>query len=361
MSHCVTHVTLCDRCNATETVAFKLNFFCRCIKYNMPRRFRKSRPIRRRKNVMRKRPFRKGRQFRKKIGLNHIRVKSLGLGTSFSKTFLRPNKFGSAMRKKYWLGAKRQYQKSVASFIEADGLSNFTQNYFAVNYFSPGDMNEALTAYAQEPGATGDNDNTARFYWNKVIAEILMTNSSNTNVMIDIYTFASKRDTLDSPAKTWYDSMQDQVSGTTLDITRQNYGISPLDAVGVTSQYKCYKVTHIMLSPGQSHKHSHTQHLCRPIGNEMLDEAVEGVQAALRGITHYDLIVARSATVESGTNNALAGISPMKLNYYFTKKYEYKYVFDNTTDFKYALPSEPTTGNAIYNQGSGASAAPVRI
>ena len=107
--------------------------------------------------------------------------------------------------------------------------------------------------------------------------------------------------------------------------------------------------------------HTHIQHLARPINNQTIDEAVEGVQAALRGITQYDLIVARSATVESGTNNAMAGIAPMKLNYYITKKYEYKFVFDNTTDFKYSLPVEPTTGNQIYNIGSGAAAAPVRI
>lgn len=315
-------------------------------------------PRRRARKVVRR--MRKGRQFRK-VGPSHIKVKSLNLGTSFSKTVLRPNKFGVAMRKKYWIGAKRQYQKNIASFIECDGTSTFTQNYFAINYFSPGDMNEALTAYSQQPGATGDNNNTSRFYWNKVISDVTMTNSSNTNCILDIYTFTCKRDTLDSPAKQWYDGLQDQVSGTTLDITRQNYGITPLDCVAVTSNFKCYKVTHVMLAPGQSHIHSHTQHLCRPIGNETLDEAIEGVQAGLRGITQYDLIVARSATVESGTNNALAGIAPMKLNYYVTKKYDYKYVFDNTTDFKYVLPVEPTTGNAIYNQGSGASAAPVRI
>lgn len=297
----------------------------------------------------------------RRMGPNHIRVKTLNLGTSFSKTVLRPNKFGVAMRKKYWIGAKRQYQKNVASFVEADGTSTFTQNYFAINYFAPGDMNETLTAYSQEPGATGDNDNTARFFWNKCIAETTMTNSSNTNLIIDIYTFSSKRDTLDSPAKLWYDSMQDQSSGTTIDYTRGTYGLTPLDAIGVTSQYKCYKVTHVMLGPGQSHKHCHTQHLCRPINNQTLDESIEGVESALRGITQYDLIVARSASIESGTNNALAGISPMRLNYYITKKYEYKYVFDNTTDYRYSLPVEPTTGNAIYNMGSGASAAPVRI
>lgn len=315
-------------------------------------------PRRRARKVVRR--MRKGRQFRK-IGPSHIKVKQLALGTSYSKTVLRPNKFGVAMRKKYWIGAKRQFQKNIASYIDCNGSSTFTQNYFAVNYFAPGDMNEALTAYSQQPGATGDNNNTSRFYWNKVIADITMTNSSNTNCIIDIYTFSAKRDTLDSPVKLWYDGMQDQASGTTIDITRQNYGNTPLDSVAVTSQFKCYKVTHVMLAPGQSHVHSHTQHLCRPIGNEMLDEAIEGVQASLRGITQYDLIVCRSGTIEAGSNNALAGIAPMKVNYYVTKKYEYKYVFDNTTDIRYSLPVEPTTGNAIYNQGSGASAVPTTI
>lgn len=294
--------------------------------------------------------------------VQHIRVKALSLGTSFSKTSLRPNKIGYQMKKKYWQGAKNVWQRNYSGWVNPTGTQNYTQAHFTVGYFTPDDMNNALTAYTIQPGATGDGDNTNRIFWNKGIIETLMTNSSNTNLMIDIYTFSSKKDAIESPDGLWFKGMGDQNENTQFDLTVQNYGLTPLDAVSVTSMYKCYKVTHIMLAPGQSHKHQHTQHIARPVNNEELDQAVEGTKRSIRGTTHYDIFVCRSATVESGTNNAFVGIAAAKVNYYVTKKYEFKYIFDMSTNYKYsALPVEPTTGLAIYNQGSGASATPAVI
>lgn len=305
------------------------------------------------------RPF-KTRARRNRI--QHIRVKSLNLGTSFSKTSLRPNKLGYQMKKKYWLGAKNIWQSNYTGNVAPTGAQGFTQNAFQVGYFSPLDMNNGLTAYSIGQGATGDTNNTNRVYWNKCIADVLMTNSSNVNALIDIYSFSTKKDALNYPKELWYKGIANEFGSTTTDLTVANYGLTPLDSVAVTSMYKCYKVTHIMLAPGQSHKHSHTQHLCRPISNEYQDQLVEGTDASARGITHFDLIVCRSATVESGTNNAGTGIAPVKINYYVVKKYEFKYVFDMSTNYKYdTMPVEPTTGNAIYNQGSGASATPAVI
>lgn len=324
------------------------------------KRSRKSAPSRSRR-VARKasRPY-KNRA--RRAAIKHIRVKYLTLGTSFSKTSLRPNKMGYQMKKKYWLGAKNCWQSNYTSSIAASGASNQTQNHFQVSYFTPDDMNNALSAYSIQPGASGDNDNTNRVFWNKVISETLMTNSSNCNVSIDIYTMSSKKDSQYSPQSQWLRGMYDQSEQTILDLTNQNYGLTPLDTVAVTSLFKCYKVTHVMLSPGQSHKHTHTQHICRPYNNASLDQSLEGTDTALRGLTHFDLIVVRSSSVESGSNNALTGIAPCKVNYYVTKKYEFKYIFDMSTNYKYAsVPVEPTTGNVIYNQGSGTFVAPTAL
>lgn len=323
------------------------------------RRYRKKLGRRPRK-VAKKRVYRKGRQFRKSA-LSVIRVKSLGLNTSHSNTYLSPNKMGVAMRKKYWLGAKNQYRLALADSVQANGTGIWGQNTFGVSAFNPGELNQVLTAFSLQPGATGTANNTNRIFWNKCIQDIVLTNSSNTNVEIEIFSFASKRDALETPTALWYKGMQDQAVSTANDLTLL-YNATPLDSVSVTSTYKCYKITKLELQPGQSHKRRFTQHLCRPISNEVIDQSVEATNVTMRGITQYEVYVVRSVSLESGTNNALVGISPCKVNYYVTKRYEFKYLFDMDTTFKFAsVPIEPTTGNAIYNQGSGASAAPAVI
>lgn len=323
---------------------------------------KRSRTGRARKSATRRsrKVYRKGKAFRK-TALSVIRVKSLGLNTSHSNTYLSPNKMGVSMRKKYWLGAKNQYRTALTDFASATGQGIWGQGLFSVSSFAPSELNTALSAFSLQPGATGTANNTNRIFWNKCIQDITLTNSSNTNVEIEIFSFSSKRDCLESPTALWYKGMQDQNVTTTQDLTLL-YNATPLDSVAVTSSYKCYKITKIELQPGQSHKRRFTQHLCRPISNEVIDQSVEATNVTMRGITQYEVYVIRSVSLESGTNNALVGICPAKVNYYVTKRYEFKYLFDMDTTFKYAaLPVEPTTGNLIYNQGSGASAAPAVI
>lgn len=309
-----------------------------------------------RRRIMKRRVVRKGKQF-KKSGLGVIRVKSLGLNTSYSNTYLKPNKMGASMRKKYWLGAKNQYRTAYTDSIIANGTS-VSQQSMAVSSFNPGELNTALTAYSLQPGATGNTNNSNRIFWNKCIQDIVLTNSSNTNVEVEIFSFSCKRDALETPTALWYKGMADQNGSTAVDLTLQ-YNATPLDAVALTASYKCYKITKLELQPGQSHKRRFTQHLCRPINNEIIDQSVEATNVAMRGITQFEVYVARSVSLESGTGGAGVGISPCKVNYYVTKRYEFKYLFDIETTFKYAtVPAEPTTNNTIYNQGTGLGSAP---
>lgn len=323
-------------------------------------RKRRMAPKRGRKRIVRKRVFRKGKAFRK-TKLPVIKVKSLGLNTTYSRTYLRPNKFGMAMKKKYWLGAKNQWRTAYTDKITVAGNSDQQQNHFTVSYFSPTEINNYLTAFSLSPGATGTANNTNRIYHNSVQGDVVITNSSNVNVEIEIYSYVAKRECSDSPGSLWYKGMADQRTTPVFDNT-QYYNMSPLDAVAVGQSYKCFKITRVELNPGQSHKRKFTQHLCRPINNELLDQSIENGSQGLRGITQYDMFVVRSLSIETGTNNAGAGVSTARVNYYVTKKYDFKYLFDMDTTIKFdTLPVEPTTGNAIYNQGSGASAAPAVI
>lgn len=292
-------------------------------------------------------------------GAKHIRVKSMGLNTSFDKIALRPNKFGVSMRKKYWLGAKNVWTRDVMTF--ASVTSGLNQDWVETGYFSRADFMDALSAYTLAPGANGTLANTSRIFWNKCISETMMTNTSNTNVEVDIYTFSLKRDANVTPGTAFYQGMLDETAQTAVDVARTNYGVTPLDSVSLTSQYKCFKISHLQLNPGQSHRHSFTQHLCRPINNEIIDMANDNLLVGLRGITMYELFVVRSTSIASGSNNVGEAFSPAKVNFNFNKKYEFKYLFDNDTNYKYVYSTPATTNLQVYNQGSGVAATPVVI
>lgn len=331
------------------------------VKYSRRKVYRKRAPIRSR-GIRKRMSYKKTLPYKarsRRYGPKHIRVKSLGLNSSFDKIALRPNRLGASMRKKYWLGAKNIWQKDILTF--ASNTGGLSQSWVETGYFSKVDLMDALTAYAQAPGATGTLANTARIFWNKCIAEIMMTNASNTNVEIDIYTFSLKRDVNQTPGSAFSNGMEDSTAQTLVDVAQTNYGLTPLDSVLVSSLYKCFKVTHLQLNPGQSHRHSFTQHLCRPINNEVVDLANDNVLVGLRGITMYEMFVVRSSSIATGSNNVGEAFAPAKVNFNINKKYEFKYLFDNDTNYKYVYSTPSTTNNLIYNQGSGVAATPVVI
>lgn len=290
--------------------------------------------------------------------LQHIRVKSLGNNTSFSKVVLRPNKLGAQMRKKYWMGARNIYVSDVLT--TANVPSGVKQDWVETAYFSKVDMYQAVAQLANAPGATGSANNNSRYYFNKVIGEVVMTNSSNVNAEIDIYTFSVKHDNGVSVGGLFQQGMYDQTTQNLIDYSKY-YAVSPLDLAGVSQMFKCYKVTHLQLNPGQSHRHSFTQHLCRPIGNEIIKNGQDNVLLGFRGITQYELFVVRSTSIASGADNVGEAIAQCRVNFNVNKKYELKYMFDNNTNMTltYSVPS--ATNNQIYNQGSGSASAPVSI
>lgn len=319
------------------------------------RRFGKRRISRR--PVVRRRVMRKGKAYRKNRA-SHVKVKSLGLNTSFSKVALRPNKFGVAMRKKYWLGARNIYVSDVLT--SAACSAGLAQDYVQVGYFDKTDLYQSVATLANAPGATGSANNNSRYFFNKVTAEVIMTNASNINAEIDIYSFSTKHDTGISPAALFAQGLQDQTSQTLTDVSRQ-YGMTPFDSAGVAQMFKCYKVTHLQLNPGQSHRHSFTSHICRPIGNEIIKNANDNILSGLRGITHYELYIVRSTAVVTGTGGVGEAMTGMKVNMNVNKKYELKYLFDNNTNMATSYSTPASTGLQVYNQGTGAAATPAVI
>lgn len=293
----------------------------------------------------------------RRYGPKHIKVKSYGISTSFDKIALRPNKFGTSMKKKYWVGSKNIFQTNYTSQITTAGTTANNQDSTSVYWFGQADMNAALQAYSLGQSANGNTNNTNRIFWNKVTGEVLMTNSSNANIEIDIYSFSTKRDSINSPGALWRLGLNDEAAQTTNDLTQRNFGVTPLDSVALTTMYKAFKVTHISLTPGQSHRHGFTQHLCRPVNNELLYNDVNGGDVAMRGITCAEVIVVRGFPC-STADAANVGITPARVDMIIDKKYEFKYIFDLDTSYKSSMPTLGVTSQQIYNQGSGSVAVP---
>lgn len=321
--------------------------------YKRSRRSRK--PMLRKSSRKTSLPY-KSRARRAKLSI--VRVKSLGLNTSFSKVSLRPNKLGLQMRKKYWIGARNIYVTDTLT--QATVTSGTGQDWVETAYFGKGEMYNAVAQLANSSGATGTPNNNSRYYFNKVIGEIIMTNSSSGNVEIDIYTFSTKHDTGITPGNLFVQGMEDQTSQTLTDVARL-YGQTPLDSSGVSQMFKCYKITRLQLNPGQSHRHSFTQHLCRPIGNEILKNGNDNVLHGFRGITQYEMFIVRSTSIATGSNNVGEAFAQCKVNFNIQKKYEIKYLFDNNTNMSYTYSTPSTTGNTIYNQATGVGTAPIVI
>lgn len=303
--------------------------------------------------------------FRKKSQMSVIKVKNDGINQTFSKNYTGMTRWKLAMRKKYWIGAKNIYQYIQPYYMNliANAYNGNQQTLQEWGYFNYGDMNAVLLelssaegVYVNPTGASGSVQNTSRVFFNKCLAEYVMTNNSNTPVMIQIYRFKCHRDTIYGIADSWRLGMNDEANTNTIDWSRQ-YGTSPLDCVKLQQYYKCVNITHHCLQPGQVHIHKHDIHLSTPINVELINNPDNATN--FRSITEIDLIVAQGS---NGVTSSVLGagydinIVPVGLSVVVNKRYEVKFIYDQNTSFKYVAPTLNPSNlhSGVYNQGSGA-------
>lgn len=265
------------------------------------------------------------------------------------------------MKKRYWVGQKNIWQENTPmKFNWALGLSSNQ----AIGSFVVAGRSDLVTALANTGvatfGSAGSRTNTSRFYFNVCHMEVLLTNNSNVPAVMDIYVFKNIHDTTQGVVTCWTNGIKDQTNQAGTDYTPVS-GSSPLDAQLVSCYHQIKAIYHITLAPGQTHTHRVDHHICRCLPGEML--ANDGPQNNyISGLSYTWLFVARGMPCSTADGSAGASLTPGIIDGSLTQKYEFKYVSDNDINMAYTTNgSYGGTGSAIYNQGSGATAAPSGI
>ena len=317
-----------------------------------PRRFRKRGPRGPYKATKQKAATRiqsAFRGFRKRAQLKSIKIKSDGIVSTFDHNFNRRSKFGMKMEKAYQCGALNIEKNQYASIVT---LTAGQQSYVELGMWTQSQLvNKILGAAGQAPtGASGSIQNTSRTFLTKCVCETAFTNSTSGNMELDLYLFSCKRDG-PNVSSLWQQGLFDETAQVATDWTTAGYGVTPFDSKAVGQYWKCYKVVHIFLGPGQSHVHRDTINLDKPLNNELLEQATS---VSLRGYTKSMVCVLKGMPNTSSANGGQATTGNGKLDYVRVETYEFKYILDNDTNFRYtynnalsALPGQ------IYNQGAG--------
>jgi len=298
---------------------------------------------------------------RKRHGFKSIKVKTDGITASYDKDMVPSKKFGLMMAKKYWIGAKNITWSSNP--VQLSSIQNRCNNLVFL-YFGATQIFNLLAGDAQSGGANGTVKNTGRFYLNKLVSESLMTNSNNFNVEVTIYRMKCKKDTSSNPLTDWTAGLYDSTAQSATDYSTY-YGTSPLDSVKCSQFYEIEKITHISLTPGQSHTHHFDLHLNRLLNNEYTNAAYQSSPKieCLKDVTYFELFNLRTMpssglTASNSNVNAPAG----NLDIINTYKTEFKYINDATTNAQYLTNTLfSATAPTIYNQGSGAVIAAAAI
>lgn len=263
------------------------------------------------------------------------------------------------MSSKYWVGAKNilnqiiPFQLSVGNGAASSQANTTFQLYSVSDLVS---ISQSVTGIG--PGGTPSLSNTNRIYHHKCDGELSFTNSSNAQVFVDIYVLQCKRATFTNPIYLWTNGFYDETQSTAVDYSTY-YGSSPLDSVALTTYFACKAIYKTELQPGQCHVHKFNHHFECPVNNELLQGNNQS-DAYLNKQSYVFLIVAKGIPVSA---TAAGGVLPSQANIDFimTKRYSFKYITDQNTNYKYTSVSSFGTTPIVYNQGSGATVSQVAI
>lgn len=315
-----------------------------------PRRQRVGRKIARKVPRRRPRYYRK-RQYRKKGGLAS-RVKCNGQVQPFAKYVQRAPYWKSKLERLYSAVSKNSYKQLVPFSITA---VNGNQGVFQQFIWSAADINVMLNSVAENGGASGSVKNTGRIYLQQCDIGISFTNSSNTPIEFDIYVFNNKRDSEDALITTWTYGIQDLV-GNSLTTNNPNvYGTTPFYNPAVSTYYKCVKLMHYVVSPGQMFKYTHSNNLYRLWNNELANSDLQ-TDAYFKGISQTLLFVSKGAPASITGALTQTTSATHEINCIMTKEYHFKYIQDNKWNLNEITPLPNSASTTVINMsGQGAS------
>lgn len=328
----------------------------------MPRRRfrrggRRRRPVRKfHGRGKRQNSFRKKR-FRKKGGV-HTKVKSIGSrGSTFHRVkFGRRSRGLQKLMKK--LSSRNQYSSGVAGLTGASAGNQETATWKLCTKTQL--QNFAATMSQAGTGADGDVNNTKRWILNKQYTVLRMTNLSSANMTCWLGFWLTKKDhsTYDV-ISTWDSGLEDEDAfAANNDFTV--VGNVPFNNVKTNTWYKCLKVVHFQLLPGEEHIEHIKYNVNKVIQNEILYGDLSCGEY-IGGLT-IDIVLCIYGSLGLDAVTAAVTTAPVKMGWNMTQDSYFGYLSDNDYNYTslYAM-SEANNAINIYNQGSGAFGAAATV
>jgi len=312
-------------------------------------------PTRKPARVMRKRTYAR----KKRASAIRLKLKVDNANTTYDSIYNRITPFMKKMKSRYFVGAKNIYNN-----VAQKQILQTNAGYQAVAYFSAftyADLASALNTIGAAPTlTTGSLQNTTRSYWETYTSLITISNSTNFFNTYELYHFKCKKDCNQNPAQLWAQGFNDETNQTATNYT-QFYGALPLDSVLLTTFYYCKRIVEFTLPPGGIHQQRWSIQKHCPLNNEAMNTASTDTNFA--HWTEYILVVAKGcpmSSTTSGVDNGNTTSSLVQTNCLQTERYNWKYIADYDTNYKYSNASLGLTGN-VFNIGSGGSVANVVV
>lgn len=194
---------------------------------------------------------------------------------------------------------------------------------------------------------TGGNTSNKMLYMD-CSSEIMFTNDKRSLVKFAIYDIVARRDsTVGPPTDAFSDGLTDtQSSAGQTSFSR--IGALPFSSPRFTQYFKVLKVSHGMLTEGQTHCHRVNYKINKVINGEV----VSNTEKNLKGITCFSMIVFYGQPI-TATNSTIVTASSCELNVYFKRSYGYKWIDDanNTNTNSNNFPT--TVAEALMDIATG--------
>lgn len=298
---------------------------------------------------------RRTRYYRRKgkSSMSSIKVKCNGQVQPYASYTQKAPYWKGKLERLYFNASKNCYRQLGGFSING---SNGSQGVSQQFIWSASDIIACLnTINALAPGASGQTKNINRVYLQSCDLTFIMTNSSNAPIEMDIYVFDTKNDAEDSLITTWEYGLQDMIGTGVPDTNSTQYGITPLNNPAVSQYYKCIRIYHYVVSPGQMFKYTHHNNCYRLWNNERLNADLQ-TDSYFRGLSQTLLFVTKGSPAQQNDNISLTSTAAHEINAVMTKEYRFKYVEDrnynmnDVTDLTNTTVKVVNIGGADTNQ-----------
>lgn len=247
------------------------------------------------------------------------RALNLGTGGSFSKFFYGKRLLNPTLRTLYKKTNKNYWTVSDSSTIECS--TGFQDFITPLTLFRHADLE---TLMGMMPQTT---NNTNRVNFESASAELQISNMRNSNTRVVIYDIIARRDTDDGYITLPEDALNAAITNQGGAGDKTDFGISPFTLDVFTQYFKVLKMTHVLLSEGQTHIHR-----VHYAPNKVLSEqVVKNTDSNIRGLSCFTMIHTFGTPCNDYDTHTTITSTSVRLDIVWKKTYRFGFISNEYT------------------------------